>query len=57
LSKGQIVRSGIELQAPLHLSWSCYRNEDKACGTCDSCVLRLRGFHDASSQDPIPYVS
>jgi 7-cyano-7-deazaguanine synthase len=56
LSKGQIVRSGIELQAPLHLSWSCYRNEDKACGTCDSCVLRLRGFHDASSQDPIPYV-
>jgi 7-cyano-7-deazaguanine synthase len=56
LTKGQIVRSGIELQAPLHLSWSCYRNEDEACGTCDSCVLRLRGFDDAHVEDPIAYV-
>ena len=56
LTKGQIVRSGIELQAPLHLSWSCYRNEDEACGTCDSCVLRLRGFDDAQVEDPIAYV-
>jgi 7-cyano-7-deazaguanine synthase len=55
LSKGQIVRSGIELQAPLHLSWSCYRSEDKACGTCDSCVLRLRGFHEAGENDRISY--
>jgi 7-cyano-7-deazaguanine synthase len=55
LTKGQIVRSGIELQAPLHLSWSCYRNEDEACGTCDSCVLRLRGFDEAGENDRIPY--
>ncbi|HXH71082.1 MAG TPA: 7-cyano-7-deazaguanine synthase QueC, partial [Pyrinomonadaceae bacterium] len=43
LSKSEIVRKAIELNAPLHLSWSCYRNEDLACGTCDSCALRLRG--------------
>ena len=44
LSKAEIVRKGIELEAPLHLSWSCYRNEDLACGACDSCALRQRGF-------------
>jgi len=55
LSKAEIVRKGIELNAPLHLSWSCYRNEDAACGTCDSCALRLRGFQQAGAVDPIKY--
>ena len=55
LSKAEIVRKGIELNAPLDLSWSCYRNEDKACGTCDSCALRLRGFALAGEVDPIEY--
>lgn len=55
LSKTEIVRKGIELAAPLHLTWSCYRNEDLACGTCDSCALRLRGFERAGATDPIPY--
>lgn len=56
LSKAEIVKKGIELNAPLHLSWSCYRNEDLACGTCDSCALRLRGFERAGVKDPIPYL-
>lgn len=55
LSKAEIVRKGIELNAPLHLSWSCYRNENSACGTCDSCALRLRGFERAGVSDPIVY--
>ena len=55
LSKAKIVRMGIELDAPLHLTWSCYRSEDLACGTCDSCALRLRGFAQANVKDPIPY--
>ncbi|MDQ6787223.1 MAG: 7-cyano-7-deazaguanine synthase QueC [Acidobacteriota bacterium] len=55
LSKAEIVRKGIELNAPLHLSWSCYRNEDLACGTCDSCSLRLRGFDRAGAVDSIEY--
>ncbi len=54
-SKSQIVRRGLELGAPLRLSWSCYRNEELACGTCDSCLLRLRGFKQAGAVDPIPY--
>ena len=57
LSKAEIVKKGIELNAPLHLTWSCYRSEDLACGTCDSCALRLRGFEQAGIQDPIAYVS
>ncbi|HTK27701.1 MAG TPA: 7-cyano-7-deazaguanine synthase QueC [Pyrinomonadaceae bacterium] len=57
LSKAEIVKKGIELNAPLHLSWSCYRNEDFACGTCDSCALRLRGFEQAGVKDPIPYIA
>jgi len=57
LSKAEIVQKGIELNAPLHLSWSCYRSEDLACGTCDSCALRLRGFEHAGVKDPIPYKS
>jgi len=55
LSKAEIVRKGIDLDAPLHLTWSCYRSEDLACGTCDSCALRLRGFERAGVEDPIPY--
>ena len=55
LSKAEIVKKGIKLNAPLHLSWSCYRSEDLACGTCDSCALRLRGFKQAGLDDPIFY--
>lgn len=55
LSKAEIARRGHELGAPLHLTWSCYRSEDKACGHCDSCGLRLRGFHRAGLSDPIAY--
>ena len=55
LSKAEIVKKGIELGAPLHLTWSCYRSEDLACGTCDSCALRLRGFEQAGEKDPITY--
>ena len=56
LSKAEIIKKGIELNAPLHLTWSCYQNEDEACGICDSCALRLRGFQMAGIEDPIPYV-
>jgi 7-cyano-7-deazaguanine synthase len=55
LSKAEIVKKGIALDAPLHLTWSCYRSEDVACGTCDSCALRLRGFARAGENDPITY--
>lgn len=55
LSKTEIVKKGIALGAPLHLSWSCYRSENLACGTCDSCALRLRGFERAGVKDPITY--
>lgn len=57
LSKAEIVKKGVELEAPLHLTWSCYRSEDAACGTCDSCALRLRGFEQAGIKDPIVYAS
>lgn len=56
LSKAEIVKKGIELDAPLHLTWSCYQNEDEACGVCDSCALRLRGFQQTGFEDPIHYV-
>jgi 7-cyano-7-deazaguanine synthase len=55
LSKAEIVKKGIELDAPLHLTWSCYRSEDLACGSCDSCALRLKGFAKAGKKDPIEY--
>ena len=55
LKKSEIVRKGMDLIAPFHLTWSCYREGDTACGTCDSCVLRLRGFREAGITDPIPY--
>lgn len=56
LRKQEIVRLGLELGAPFHLTWSCYSREDRACGACDSCVLRLRAFREAGATDPIPYV-
>jgi len=55
LSKAEIVKKGFELAAPLHLTWSCYRGETVACGTCDSCALRLRGFEQAGVTDSIKY--
>jgi 7-cyano-7-deazaguanine synthase len=55
LSKSEIVKLGLMLGAPLELSWSCYKREDLACGECDSCALRLRGFREAGLRDPIPY--
>ncbi len=55
LRKSGIVRLGVELGAPLHVSWSCYSGQDLACGVCDSCVLRLRAFREAGMDDPIPY--
>ncbi len=55
LSKAEIVKKGMELNAPLHLTWSCYRSNELACGTCDSCALRLRGFEQAGVTDQIPY--
>ena len=56
LKKYEIVKKGAELKAPFELSWSCYKNEDKACGECDSCALRLRGFQQAGIEDLIDYV-
>jgi 7-cyano-7-deazaguanine synthase len=55
MRKAEIVRLGLELDAPFDLTWSCYSREDRACGTCDSCVLRLRAFEAAGAKDPIPY--
>jgi len=55
LRKEEIVRKGMELEAPLDLTWSCYQNSEKACGRCESCVLRLNGFSKAGVIDPIPY--
>jgi 7-cyano-7-deazaguanine synthase len=56
LSKADIVRKGVSLGAPFHLTWSCYKREDMACGLCDSCAHRLRGFQEAGVDDPLPYV-
>jgi 7-cyano-7-deazaguanine synthase len=55
LKKSQIIRLGVELDAPLHVTWSCYSAEAMACGVCESCVLRLRAFREAGATDPIPY--
>lgn len=56
LSKTEIVKLGVELNAPLELTWSCYSREDKACGICESCVLRMRAFAEAGAPDPIIYM-
>ncbi|MCX7878195.1 MAG: 7-cyano-7-deazaguanine synthase QueC [Ignavibacteria bacterium] len=55
MKKHEIVKKGLELKAPFEISWSCYKSEDIACGECDSCYLRLKGFHEAGVEDPIPY--
>jgi 7-cyano-7-deazaguanine synthase len=55
MRKAEIVRLGLELEAPFDLTWSCYSREDRACGVCDSCVLRLRAFQEAGTLDPLPY--
>jgi len=53
MKKAEIVRLGVDLGAPLHLTWSCYKNNDTPCGDCDSCALRERGFKEAGVADPI----
>jgi 7-cyano-7-deazaguanine synthase len=55
LKKSEIIRKAIQLGAPLHLTWSCYQDEEEACGACDSCLLRLRAFAEAGTPDPIGY--
>jgi 7-cyano-7-deazaguanine synthase len=57
LRKVEIVRLGVELNAPFDLTWSCYSRDDRACGSCESCALRLRAFAAAGVSDPIPYVA
>ena len=57
LRKSEIIRLGVELGAPFHVSWSCYSGEREACGVCESCALRLRGFREAGVTDPIPYAA
>ena len=56
MRKAEIVKLGLELGAPFDLTWSCYSREDKACGVCESCVLRQRAFSEAEAHDPIPYL-
>jgi len=55
MKKSEIIRRGFELGAPLDLTWSCYQEEEMACGACDSCLLRLRAFAEAGAADPLPY--
>lgn len=55
MTKEQIVKKAVELNVPLHYTWSCYKNESKACGVCDSCRLRLKGFKNAGETDKIEY--
>jgi 7-cyano-7-deazaguanine synthase len=57
MTKGDIVRRGLELNVPFELTWSCYEGKDQACGTCDSCLLRLKGFSEAGATDPISYAT
>ena len=56
LKKSEIVKEALSLDVPLELTWSCYKNEEKACGVCDSCRLRLNGFEKAGVKDPIAYL-
>lgn len=56
MRKAEIVKLGLKLGAPFDLTWSCYSREDKACGVCESCVLRQRAFTEAEAHDPIPYL-
>ena len=56
-SKSDIVRKAVEINVPLQYTWSCYKSDEKACGECDSCLLRLKGFEQAGINDPIPYLA
>jgi 7-cyano-7-deazaguanine synthase len=56
MKKSEIVAKSLELGVPLKYTWSCYQSEDEACGVCDSCRLRLKGFEEAGVKDPISYV-
>ncbi|MBI4744726.1 MAG: 7-cyano-7-deazaguanine synthase QueC [Actinobacteria bacterium] len=57
LTKGEIIRKGIELGVDYSITHSCYDPVDgKACGKCDSCILRLKGFKEAGTKDPVEYV-
>ena len=56
MRKSEIVQTGLALGAPLQLTWSCYQESEIACGSCDSCALRLRAFREAGARDPIPYL-
>jgi len=56
MTKGEIVKKASELDVPLQLTWSCYKGKEKACGICDSCKLRLKGFKEAELEDPVEYV-
>jgi 7-cyano-7-deazaguanine synthase len=56
MKKSEIVKKGIELDAPLNLTWSCYERNDLACGSCQSCTLRLEAFKKAGVEDKIPYI-
>ncbi len=55
MSKAEIIKTGMELGVPYEYTWSCYRGGEKACGRCDSCLLRLKGFMEAGYEDPIEY--
>lgn len=55
LTKAEIVRKGVALGVPFEKTWSCYQGEERACGVCESCVLRLKGFAEAGVPDPVPY--
>jgi 7-cyano-7-deazaguanine synthase len=55
LTKSEIIKTGLKLDAPLANTWSCYRGGELACGRCDSCILRLKGFKDVGVEDPLQY--
>ena len=55
LKKSEIIKKGDELKVPFLYTWSCYKGKEKACGKCDSCLLRLKGFKNANLKDPIKY--
>ena len=55
MTKAEIIKKGARLNVPFDLTWSCYKGEEKACGGCDSCLLRLKGFREAGYEDPIQY--
>jgi len=57
MSKAKIIKKGLELNTPFEKTWSCYMGGKKACGVCDSCLLRLKGFKEAGTEDPIKYKS